>query len=493
MSRPVSPVHGSLSETVKASEGIQVVVDKAFPEKAYDGAKQTESRFLEPPQYRTPHRPLSPDTLSNLSADEFDQLGPRNDEPSIWLDGGHHMTLKPSWTAKWQARLHATWVRNAGLFYMLLAQVFGVMMNVTTRLLEIEGNKGKGLHPFQILFARMSITVVLSSLYMWYAKTPHFPLGHREVRWLLVARGLGGFWGVFGMYYSLIYLPLADATVITFLAPSLTCWVCSLLLKEPFTKIDKIGSLVSLVGVVFIARPTSLFFSSAEAPPASGGTEVIGSNSTMTTPDASNYDNVTPAERLAAVGIALVGVGGSVIAYTTIRWIGKRAHPLISVNYFATWCTIVSIVAQLTLPGIGFLLPADAKEWGYLVFLGTCGFIMQFLLAAGLSYEKSSRATNMAYTSMLFALGFDRFIFGQTPGVTSIIGSTLILGSAIYMAMQKDKGDSRKNETTGGLAQNRDEEEGLMRGVQEGDEEIFDQAQQSSIEMGQMQTRRERG
>ncbi|KAG9544146.1 hypothetical protein KCU79_g17151, partial [Aureobasidium melanogenum] len=407
MSRPVSPVHGSLSETVKASEGIQVVVDKAFPEKAYDGAKQTESRFLEPPQYRTPHRPLSPDTLSNLSADEFDQLGPRNDEPSIWLDGGHHMTLKPSWTAKWQARLHATWVRNAGLFYMLLAQVFGVMMNVTTRLLEIEGNKGKGLHPFQILFAR---------------------------------------------------------------------------------------SLVSLVGVVFIARPTSLFFSSVEAPPASGGTEVNASNSTMTTPDASNYDNVTPAERLAAVGIALVGVGGSVIAYTTIRWIGKRAHPLISVNYFATWCTIVSIVAQLTLPGIGFLLPADAKEWGYLIFLGTCGFIMQFLLAAGLSYEKSSRATNMAYTSMLFALGFDRFIFGQTPGVTSIIGSTLILGSAIYMAMQKDKGDSRKNETTGGLAQNRDEEEGLMRGVQEGDEEIFDQAQQSSsIEMGQMETRRARG
>jgi drug/metabolite transporter (DMT)-like permease len=222
----------------------------------------------------------------------------------------------------------------------------------------------------KILFARMSITVVLSSLYMWYTKTPHFPLGHREVRWLLVARGLGGFWGVFGMYYSLIYLPLADATVITFLAPSLTCWVCSFLLKEPFTKIDRIGSLVSLVGVVFIARPTSLFFSSAEAPPASGNTEVVGSNSTVVIPDASNYDNVTPAERLAAVGIALVGVGGSVIAYTTIRWIGKRAHPLISVNYFATWCTIVSIVAQLTLPGIGFLLPADAKEWGYLVFLG---------------------------------------------------------------------------------------------------------------------------
>lgn len=149
MSRPVTPIPGSLAKAAKTDEGVQVVVDKAFPNQAFDVPKQTESNFLEPPQYRAPHRPLSPDTLSNLSVEEFDQLGPRNDEPSVWLDGGHQ-ALKLSWTAKWQARLHASWLRNAGLFYMLLAQVFGVMMNVTTRLLEIEGNKGKGLHPFQV-------------------------------------------------------------------------------------------------------------------------------------------------------------------------------------------------------------------------------------------------------------------------------------------------------------------------------------------------------
>lgn len=194
MSRPISPVHGSLAETAKANEGIQVVVDKAFPEQAYDGIKQTESRFLEPPQYRTPHRPLSPDTLSNLSAEEFDQLGPRNDEPSVWLDGGHHMTLRPSWTAKWQAKLHAIWVRNAGLFYMLLAQVFGVMMNVTTRLLEIEGNKGKGLHPFQVRILDISTRIhdiltskrfcSLACLLPWYS--PLCTCGmlrHRTFHW----------------------------------------------------------------------------------------------------------------------------------------------------------------------------------------------------------------------------------------------------------------------------------------------------------------------
>ncbi|KAL6158413.1 hypothetical protein ACJQWK_03448 [Exserohilum turcicum] len=162
----------------------------------------------------------------------------------------------------------------------------------------------------------------------------------------------------------------------------------------------------------------------------------------MTTPAsdrlAADYDSVTPTQRAMAVGIAMIGVLGATGAYTTIRWIGKRAHPLISVNYFAVWCTIVSTVAMATMPGVGFLLPNSFKDWCYLVFLGMCGFTTQFLLAAGLQYEKSSRATNMLYMQMLFALAFDKLVWGMTPGALSIVGSSLILGSAIYVAMHKE-------------------------------------------------------
>ena len=66
---------------------------------------------------------------------------------------------------------------------------------------------------------------------------------------------------------------------------------------------------------------------------------------------------------------------------------------------------------------------------------------------------------------MLFALGFDKFIFGQTPGATSIIGSTLILGSAIYMAMQRD-GSTKGNNEEASPGHNRDEEEGLMAAIE---------------------------
>jgi drug/metabolite transporter (DMT)-like permease len=167
---------------------------------------------------------------------------------------------------------------------------------------------------------------------------------------------------------SLLYLPLADATVITFLAPSLACWACSYFIHEPFTRMEQIAAYVSLFGVVIIARPMSLF--------------AFLSHSDHSTPAESSpngttgLEHVTPAQRAAAVGVAMLGVIGSAGAYTTLRWIGKRAHPLISVNYFAVWCTIVSIVMMATLPGVGFLLPRSAKDWCYLIFLGICGFVM---------------------------------------------------------------------------------------------------------------------
>lgn len=343
---------------------------KQKPDQQYNG-------FLSAP-LSGPIRPLSPDTLSNLSVDEYEQIRPGR-SPRRELEALRLGSQSPAPPRGWRGKLRAFYVHNLGLGYMLLAQVFGTLMNVTTRLLEIEGNKGKGMHPFQILFARMGITLVLASGWMWYKKTPYFPLGMPEVRWLLAARGFGGFFGVFGMYYSLLYLPLADATVITFLAPGLACWACSILINEPFTRIEQVAALVSLIGVVFIAKPISLFYPGAHSPAAAGnGDGVAMTNGTTPAmkPDASNYESVTPMQRLLAVGIALIGVGGAVTAFTTIRWIGKRAHPLISVNYFAAWAFFVSIVMQSLLPGVGFLLPADLKDWGYLFSLGTCGFIM---------------------------------------------------------------------------------------------------------------------
>jgi len=118
---------------------------------------------------------------------------------------------------------------------------------------------------------------------------------------------------------------------------------------------------------------------------------------------------------------------------------------------------------------------------------------MQFLLSAGLSYEKSSRTTNMTYTSMLFALTFDKFMFGQTPGIWSIVGSTLILGSAVWMAVKRDGGsssssssakdvneDSARADVSGG---NEEEGVGLMAAMEGGEVETGRDMAARDVEM----------
>ncbi|KAK5662855.1 hypothetical protein OQA88_6266 [Cercophora sp. LCS_1] len=310
-------------------------------------------------------------------------------------------------------------------------------MNLSARLLETDGD---GMHPFQILFARMSITTVCSVAYMYYTKVPQFPFGPKEVRVLLVARGLTGFFGIYGMWWSMMYLPLAEATVITFLAPAAAGYICHLILKTPYTGKEQIAAFLALVGVVLIARPASLF-GGASGDATVGPPEAHG-NGTTTMPHAG--DEPTPEQRLKGIGIAMIGVVGASGAYTTIRWIGKRAHPLISVTYFSVWSTFVStsvlLVAPLLnigQPEVRFGLPASLYQWMLLLSLGICGFLLQFMMTSGIGSEKSNRATAMVYTHMLFAAGFDKFVFGHEMGISSVVGCGLIVGSALWAVLSK--------------------------------------------------------
>lgn len=243
-----------------------------------------------------------------------------------------------------------------------------------------------------------------------------------------------------------------------------------MLLKEPFTRSEQVAALVSLLGVMLIARPTSFFsLADGEWPMGSGaGDGLPATNGTLPMHE-NNEIQVTAAQRLLAVGVALLGVFGAASAYTTIRWIGQRTHPLISVNYFAAWTTFVATVVLLFVPGMSFKLPAGLKQWSYLIFLGICGFAMQLLLTAGLAYEKSSRATNMVYSQMLFALAFDKLVFDTTPGTVSIVGSSLILGSALYVAVQQEPSKKSKRNAWAD-----DEEVGLVAGGVDGESTIQD-------------------
>ena len=162
--------------------------------------------------------------------------------------------------------------------------------------------------------------------------------------------------------------------------PIVTAYSCSIFLSQPFTRKELLAGLIALAGIIIIAHPAAIF----------GKVD----DSITTTRKSEEVDDVTPTQILIAIAVSIIGVLGAVGAYTCIRVIGDRAHALISVNYFSVLATSVSALALVLIPGIGFTMPQGAREWLLLVFLGVLGFVLQFLLTAGLQLDKSSRATS---------------------------------------------------------------------------------------------------
>ncbi len=213
---------------------------------------------------------------------------------------------------------------------------------------------------------------------------------------------------------------------------------------------------------MLITKPTSLFSNPAQGEGAvQAALETIGNATAMIqesdTTGAAIVDSHIPttSERLVAIGVALLGVLGSSFAFTTLRAIGQRTHALISVNYFSSLCVIISLCVlylapylHIGQPDLRLAFPSSGRQWGFLLLTTACGLAVQVLLTKGLAAERSNRATAMTYTHMIFAAGFDRFVWGTKMGWMSLTGCAMISTGAVWVAV--GKGNEAAMKGTGG-------------------------------------------
>ncbi|KAJ1034986.1 hypothetical protein NDA18_000591 [Ustilago nuda] len=366
--------------------------------------------------------------------------------------------------------------RNEGILLLGLAQLFFLTMNLFYKLINmLPPEESAPVTPLEIILIRMSITWVGCVGFMLVSGVENPFLGPKEVRKLLALRGFVGFFGLFGLYYSLQFLSLADATVITFLAPLATGLLALLVLGEPFTLREAFAGIISLSGVVLIARPAFIFGRKAadsdldhplnvdllnvtdtdghNATLQAGlallkhlvhnltATDVLRRNSANTTlingaDGLVTIDGVTEKQRLFAVGLALLGVCGGAGAYITIRAIGRRASATHSVAYFSLYSTIVSGFL-MWFTGTQFVLPTQPKWIALLVCVGIFGLAAQILLAMGLQREKAARAVSLTYLQIVYASLY-QLVFLHVPiQPLSGLGMLIILVSAAWVAAAK--------------------------------------------------------
>ncbi|ODV86863.1 hypothetical protein CANARDRAFT_27238 [[Candida] arabinofermentans NRRL YB-2248] len=326
---------------------------------------------------------------------------------------------------------HDKIIPNMGITLFLISQLFNSMMILFCKLLLMDEDFEEPFHPLQILLIRMSITFICCSFFLY--KDPDFPLGPIGYRKYMVGRGVGGFLGVFGQYFALMYLTVSDTVVITFLSPTVTSLMAYIFLKERFTRIEAIGGSIAFIGVILISRPSFLFGeyeSNREAnPDSSPGREVETSSSSL---------------RLLGSTSALLSTFGTGIAMCSIRKISFNAKPLLTVSFYSMTTVILSFLGIVLIPGLSFQIPHTTKQWTLLGIIGFVGFIMQFLLTAGIQREKASRAVAMSYSQLIYATGLDYIVFHHFPSGLDMLGTLIIVGAVFSIIYFKPEEEDEK-------------------------------------------------
>ena len=255
---------------------------------------------------------------------------------------------------------------------------------------------GRRLPSQEIVMVRSAIALAICVGML--ARAGVRPWGRRKG--LLVLRGLLGFGALSCFFYSVVHLPLAEATVIQYTSPIFTAMLAAVLLGEKASW-RVIGALAcGLAGVALIARPGFLF-----------GT-------------ASPY-----APRL--VAIAFLGALLAAGAYVAVRKLaeGDGEHELVIVFYFA----LVSVPASIP-PMAPVALWPDLREWGLLLGVGVSAQLAQVYLTRGLSHVPAASATVVLYLQIVFAAVLGAVVLAEIPEPWTVGGAVLILGGTLLVA-----------------------------------------------------------
>lgn len=253
---------------------------------------------------------------------------------------------------------------------------------------------GRDLPSQEIVLARSVIMLALTLAVLQRMRTR--ARGNRHG--LLLLRGLFGFGALSCFYWSLVHLPLADATVIQYTNPAFTALFAALVLHERLHLRDGIMLLLSLAGIVLITRPALLF----------GG-----------------------AERLDpfAVAIAACGAALSGAAYTTVRKLSSTEPTMVIVFWFA----LVSTFGSLPVPSATSVVPSPLHCL-VLLGIGLSTYGGQVLFTRGLALERAGRATAIAYVQIVFAALWSTIFFGETPDLWTAAGALLVVASTFALS-----------------------------------------------------------
>jgi drug/metabolite transporter (DMT)-like permease len=240
----------------------------------------------------------------------------------------------------------------------------------------------------QVVFVRSIAAIVFLTPFLWW--TGLKPLFAVERPVMQVVRVVLSTAEVFGFYFAVAYLPLADVMTYWLAAPVYVAALSPLLLGEKvgWRRWTAIG--FGFLGVIIALEPSSAMF---------------------TLP-------------------AVISIFGSMaFAFMLMSGRSLRGTPD---TVLVFWQTVGAGVAGLVTVPFAWTTPSSL-DLSLLALLGIVAMLAHVLVNRALKLADAATVAPLQYTLLFWAIVFGWLVFGDVPSVSMMIGAALIVASGLYI------------------------------------------------------------
>ena len=223
----------------------------------------------------------------------------------------------------------------------------------------------------------------------------------------LVLRSIGGSLGIFGNFYAIDHLILADASILNKMAPFYTVLFSFLLLKEKIKIVPLFAIITAFCGAMLVAKPS--------------------------------FDFSKTLPSLAGVASGF----GAGFAYACVRKLGKqKCSGKIVILFFSAFSTVLAVPYM-----IFNFSPMTKMQTIYLLFAGISAAMGQFTITAAYYHAPASKISIFDFCQIIFSASLGYFVLNQKPDMLSIFGYAVILSMAALNFFYNNR--TLKNDSAG--------------------------------------------
>ena len=281
---------------------------------------------------------------------------------------------------------------QSAVLFMFGAAILVAGTSIMAKTLGLSGDGFEGLHAFQVSAGRyfFGFCTLLTFTLLRPAMRPSF----EGTAWPVHAiRALVGWMGVTAMFAAVAAMPIAEATAISFLNPLIAMILAVMFLGENLNAKKLIAAALSIAGAVMILRPGGESF------------QIAG---------------------LYAL-FAAICMGAEIVIVKRLTD-KEPALRILLIN------NLIGATIALTAASFVWLSPT-ALQWGLLILLGATMVSAQSMFVQSLKRGEASAVSLVFYSVLVFAALYDALFYGVIPSMIALIGSGLIIGGAIVLAM----------------------------------------------------------